>query len=368
MSINRDIKDRITLQDIAKELGVSIGTVDRAIHNRPDVSSDTRSKVLKLIEDYNYKTDKVARSLSLRSKKIRIGVICQSEAKFFWDNVKNGIKAAESELSDFGLEIIYREMDPNRKLEIILQDMDELIDMNVDAIALVPVDDPAVKEKIDEAFEKGIPVATFNDDIDGSKRIFYVGPQIRQTGRIAGELMGNFLHNRGKVFTISLELTSLEYKERLEGFKEVMQEQFSNVKKIGGFTYNYKNMGSDIIGLLKNLLENLGEVDGIYDITGGCLNDVANIVKNAEKLRGVVLVGHEVWSGVKESIIDGTIKACISQDPYSQGYFIIKLLFDFLNDGKRPAFERMYTRLDIVMRENLINQANVINPYYIHTK
>jgi len=61
---------------------------------------------------------------------------------------------------------------------------------------------------------------------------------------------------------------------------------------------------------------------------------------------------------------EGIIHACISQDPYSQGYFVIKLLFEYLSDGKKPQFDRMYTRLDIILRENMINQGNIINPYY----
>ena len=52
---------KVTLQDIANELGISKGTVDRAIHNRPDISLETREKVLKLVEKYNYKPDKIAR-------------------------------------------------------------------------------------------------------------------------------------------------------------------------------------------------------------------------------------------------------------------------------------------------------------------
>jgi len=359
------MNDRITLKDIANKLGVSIGTVDRALHDRRDVNPETRKRVLELTEKYNYKTNKVARSLSLKSKKTKIGVICPNEAKFFWDQVKNGIKAAEADLSDFGLEIILREIGPERSLDTILQAMDELIDMKADAIALVPVNDPALKEKIDFTSLKGIPVATFNDDIDSSKRIFYVGPQIRQTGRVAGELMGNFLHNSGKVFTISVELESLEYSERLEGFTELIRDQFGGIELIGGITLHYKGVGDGANNLLSNILSGLKDVDGIYDVTGALFYDVADTIKEMRNLRGAVLIGHEIWSGVKDFVMDGTIKACISQDPYSQGFYIVKLLYNYLTEQRLPAFERMYTRLDIIMRENIANQGYVINPYYV---
>src|SRR5690554_8030984 len=101
---------KITLQDIAIELGVSKGTVYRAIHDRPDVSASTRDKVLQLIEKYDYKPDRIARSLSLKPKKVRIGVVYQTIPGFFWDRIRNGIMAAEAEYVDFGFEVIYKEL------------------------------------------------------------------------------------------------------------------------------------------------------------------------------------------------------------------------------------------------------------------
>jgi LacI family transcriptional regulator len=361
------MKKKITLQDIANELKITKGTVYRAIHDKPDVSPVTREKVLKLIEKYNYTPDKVARSLSLKSKKIRIGAIYQSESKFFWDNISNGIKTAEAELSDFGLEVIHKKLDDEREAGTILQAMNDCINEGVNAIVLVPANDIAVKEKINEICEMGIPVATLNDDIADSKRIFYVGPQVRQSGRIAGQLMGEFLNHKGKVFTINLDVASLEYKERFEGFSEIIGENYKTIDIIGNYNYNYKKAGDKGINILKGILDNMDEIDGIYCVDGGMLYDVACIIKGIDKLRNVSLIGHEIWSKVKELIADGTIKACISQDPFSQGYFVMKLLFEYLVEGKCPEFERMYTRLDIIMKENLIKQNNIVNPYYIST-
>ena len=59
---------KITLDDLAKELKISKGTVDRAIHNRPGVSPKTKAKVLDLVKKYNYRPDKVARVMSLKPK------------------------------------------------------------------------------------------------------------------------------------------------------------------------------------------------------------------------------------------------------------------------------------------------------------
>lgn len=356
---------RVTLQDIAKELGITKGTVDRAIHNRPDVSRETRDKVMELVRKYGYTADRAARTLSLRSKKLRIGVILQSTPQFFWDSLKSGIKKGESELFGYKTELIFRELKNPRQAVDIVNIMDEFIHDRVDAVMLVPVNNRSVKEKIDEACDNNIPVITLNDDINDSKRLFYVGPQMQQSGRLAGELMGRFLKGAGKVMVINGSIESLEYQERFKGFSDVLQERFSSINVIASYIYNLNELGNSGDTVLKGILENMQDIDGIYDVDGASLFNVASILKGFRKEKEVVLIGHEIWSGVRELIEDGVIDACISQDPYSQGYFSIKLLYSYIADGQKPQYDKLNTKLDIIVKENVTFQDNVINPYYI---
>jgi DNA-binding LacI/PurR family transcriptional regulator len=54
-----------SIKDIAQALGISIGTVDRALHGRSDVSPKTRARVLKKAEQIGYRPNIAARSLKL---------------------------------------------------------------------------------------------------------------------------------------------------------------------------------------------------------------------------------------------------------------------------------------------------------------
>jgi ABC-type sugar transport system substrate-binding protein len=78
----------------------------------------------------------------------------------------------------------------------------------------------------------------------------------------------------------------------------------------------------------------------------------------------ITLIGHEIYDKVEELIREGCIQACISQDPYLQGYHIIRHLFRYLTENKLPANERLYTRIDIILKENIIDRNSMINPYY----
>ncbi len=345
---------KITLDDLAKELNISKGTVDRAIHNRPGVSPRTKEKVLKLVAKYNYKPDKVARVMSLKAKKIKIGVVCQAEPGFFWDHVIAGLRAAQRELADFGLELNCQRTGYKREAHAIIEKIDALVAEGSDALIIVPTDTPKLKEKIAQLKRQGIPVATLNDDLVNSQRLFYVGPQVRKSGRVAGDLMGRFLRGRGRVATITGSVQSFEYRERLRGFHEVLCERYPGIEVVGQHTMDYSQDS--------NLFEAFKGLDGIYNSDGATLAKVGELIESAAS--HIVLVGHELSEQVEALLREGIVDAAISQDPFSQGYFIVKLLFNYLAWGVTPPCEQMNTRVDIILKENINLGDQIINPYY----
>ena len=51
-------------KDIAKQLGVSVTTVSRALRGKSDIGASTRKKVVKLARDLNYRPNASARALT----------------------------------------------------------------------------------------------------------------------------------------------------------------------------------------------------------------------------------------------------------------------------------------------------------------
>ena len=58
------IKPNLTIDDIARELGVSKTTVSRAISGKGRISAATRERVQAYIEKHNYKPNASAKSLA----------------------------------------------------------------------------------------------------------------------------------------------------------------------------------------------------------------------------------------------------------------------------------------------------------------
>ena len=56
--------EKIRIKDIAERAGVSVGTVDRVLHNRPNVSKPAREKVEAALKDMNYQPNVYASALA----------------------------------------------------------------------------------------------------------------------------------------------------------------------------------------------------------------------------------------------------------------------------------------------------------------
>jgi len=82
--------DKLTIRDVAQLAGVSHMTVSRTINNKGYIKKDTKEKILKIIKEYGYEPDIVARSLKTKKSKT-IGLIVGYIDNPFYTEIANGI-------------------------------------------------------------------------------------------------------------------------------------------------------------------------------------------------------------------------------------------------------------------------------------
>ena len=64
MKVDLYMSEKIRIKDIAEKSGVSVGTVDRVLHNRPNVSKSAREKVEAVLKNINYQPNMYASALA----------------------------------------------------------------------------------------------------------------------------------------------------------------------------------------------------------------------------------------------------------------------------------------------------------------
>lgn len=88
------MKDRVTIEDVAAEAGVSIATVSRVMHNKDGVSAQTHDRVQQTIERLGYESSLIARSL--RSRRTHVLGFSVSEIEPFSAELLKGAARALS--------------------------------------------------------------------------------------------------------------------------------------------------------------------------------------------------------------------------------------------------------------------------------
>ena len=98
------MKEKIRIKDIAQRAGVSVGTVDRVLHGRPNVSPSAREKVEKALSEMNYQPNVYASALAYNKSYTFYLVIPQHESETYWEEIEEGAKKAIETRRDFNLE------------------------------------------------------------------------------------------------------------------------------------------------------------------------------------------------------------------------------------------------------------------------
>ncbi|HLT50899.1 MAG TPA: LacI family DNA-binding transcriptional regulator [Arenibacter sp.] len=163
------MKKIITLKHIARELGVSISTVSKALKNSEEIGAETKEKIQAFAKLYNYKPNNIAVSLKNRRTK-NIGVIIPDIVHHFFTTVLRGI---ENYANAQGYNVIVCLSDESFDKEVI--NMELLANGSIDGYIMALSAGTQLRNDynhLKEVTEQGIPLVLFDrvtDQIDCDK-------------------------------------------------------------------------------------------------------------------------------------------------------------------------------------------------------
>jgi LacI family transcriptional regulator len=154
MEIKQNDRGSTTLYDVAREAGVSAMTVSRVINGRIHVSTQTREKVMEVIERLNYRVNVAARSARVGA--LRVGLLYSNPSPAFQSAFLAG---ATAQCSLNGAELVLEHCDDLRSQRASI---DKLIALGVDAILVPPplCDYPPALKHLEQLGMPFVAVAT----------------------------------------------------------------------------------------------------------------------------------------------------------------------------------------------------------------
>ncbi|MCJ8164379.1 substrate-binding domain-containing protein [Pontibacter sp. E15-1] len=208
------MKKKLLISDIAKQLNISITTVSFILNGKAKekrISDSLTARVLKLVEEVNYKPNQLAQSLRTGKTKT-IGLMVEDISNTFFANIARLI---EEKAYKAGYKIIYcsTEDDTAKTRDLISMFRDK----HVDGYIITPP--PGVEEDIKELIAEGLPVVLLDRTLPGLPTNF-VGVDNRMGSYSATEhLIGQ---GYKKIALVTTESGQSQMLQRLEGYEQAM--------------------------------------------------------------------------------------------------------------------------------------------------
>lgn len=206
------MKKKVSIKDIAKQLGISISTVSFVVNGKAKekrISDELTKKVLKLVDELDYKPDALARSFRTGKTNI-IGFLVDDISEPFFSGIARFLdeKAAKK-----GYQIIYSSTRNNRRKAVELLQIFQ--DRHVDGYIIALPE--GTEDEVQGLTGTGKPVILFDRYFPGLKTDYVIINNSESTFNATNHLADNGYKNIGFVTIDTIEQQMLD---RLKGYEE----------------------------------------------------------------------------------------------------------------------------------------------------
>ncbi len=166
------------MKDIAKDLGLSVVTISKALRNHPDIADETRERVLRRVKELDYQPNLTARSL-VTGRSYLIGLVVPDLLHPFFAEIAKALSGA---LGERGYSLIIASSEESPELE--QKEIDQLLARRLDGLVVAACgNDPQAFQRMEK---HALPYVLIDRAFPGLSAN-YVGLNDEAAGRIATE-------------------------------------------------------------------------------------------------------------------------------------------------------------------------------------
>ena len=329
---------RVTMKDIAAELGVSINTVHKALTGKAGVSESVRAKVNAKAEAMGYHRNTSASSL--RRKDINL-VFClpraSREGAYFFRYLWEGCNRFEQEVID--LEQIDERLQVGEKIDGLL--------------AYAPGDDRAT-ELLGQIAEAGVVIELVDGDRPHLNRLGASLADYSTAGSLMAEQAANLVHASGADARVLL-LTGDPYTDShyltARAFHNYLREHDIpwQVEDLVGAHAQVKQLECE----LEKRLGAPNAPELICSVFAVGSEVVADALVSSGKAGQVMVIGNDLFPESALALRRGIFTNIVYKDPVSLAYRGAKTLGDYLLWGRTPAEPVQKGSVEMVFASNV---------------
>ena len=344
--------EKIRIKDIAQRAGVSVGTVDRVLHDRPNVSKPAREKVEKALKEMNYQPNVYASALAYNKKYSFSLLIPKHESEAYWEEVEQGVKKAIEARRDFyiDVEFLYYQRFDNTSFE---HQYNACLESNPDGVIIVPVDLEVTRKFTDQLHERQIPFVLLDSYLPDLRPLSFFGQDSFCSGYFAARMLMLIAGKDEEIMLMKQmkegRVTSKQQANREVGFRHYMHDHFPSTD-IVELHLPFNGTRAEYDAALKQFFAEHPRVHN-----GISLNSRAHIVGEyllRNNMRDVQIMGYDMVAKNAECLRQGSISFIIAQHGYQQGFCCVDTLFKavVLKKKVQPV---NYMPIELLTKENV---------------
>ncbi|MDI9440438.1 MAG: sugar ABC transporter substrate-binding protein [Limnochordia bacterium] len=280
---------------------------------------------------------------AMAADKIEVAMISPALTSTFYLATNQGATEMAEEL---GWQLYKLAPDRESNFQAQVAMVEDMIQRNVDAIALCAINDKAVVGAVEKANEAGIPIFVFNSltELPGGEVVAYVGYDQRAGGRKCGLKAVELLHSKygefkGKIAILE-GVPGYHTTERKGGFMEVL-EKFPEIEVVASQPADWER--EKAMNVTENLLQAIPDIDLVF----GCSDAMAQGASQAARSMGkdIFTIGIDGNPDAIEDVSKGTLTATLMVFPIEMGRLTIKAIKDYFDGVDIPKMIKTPTEI-----------------------
>ncbi|MBR1402419.1 MAG: substrate-binding domain-containing protein [Prevotella sp.] len=343
---------KVRIKDIAEKSGVSVGTVDRILHNRPNVSKSAREKVERVLKEINYRPNMYASALAYNKSYTFHVLIPKHESEAYWEEIEEGALEACEVRRDFHIDVKmgYYERFNKQEFEEVFEN---IIASGTNGVVVVPSDLEITKKYTDQLHELNIPFILLDSYLPDLNPLSFYGQDSLSSGYFAAKMLMLIAQNEKKIMLMKLtkngKVASKQQDNREVGFRHYMKEHYPHI---------------DIVELDMPMDKDKAYYDKQLEAFFMKNPDVHHCITMCSKAhiigdfllrtnrRDVQIMGYDMVGKNAVCLRQGSISFLIAQHAFMQGYNCVDTLFKAIV-LKQEVDPVNYMPIELLTKENV---------------
>lgn len=344
--------EKIRIKDIAERAGVSVGTVDRVLHDRPNVSKPAREKVEQALKEMNYQPNMYASALAYNKSYTFYLLLPKHESEAYWEEIEEGARKCEESKRDFHINVKINFYERSCE-ESFSEQGKAIIEEKPEGVIIVPSSLEITRALTDQLHELNIPFILLDSYMPDLRPLSFFGQDSFCSGFFAAKMLMMLAFKEKEIMLMRQTkngiVVSKQQDNREVGFRHYMHDHFPSVK--------INVLDLPLNGSRAEFMKMLEKYFATYPDTHHCitLTSKAHIVGDfllKTNRRDVQIMGYDMVEKNAKCLREGSISFLIAQHAYMQGYNCVETLFRALV-LKKKVTPVNYMPIELLMKENI---------------